>query len=225
MGKRKKNILIILQARTSSLRLPGKVLMPLGGYPMAVLCAKRLSNNGHKLVVAIPKNKSDNFLHELLKKNNLKVSRGSHQNVFSRYMNVIKKMKDEDIIIRATADNPFPDGNFVKKIIKFFIKKKLEYLNTHKNFNLPYGLAIQVFYARYLKSIPKKKISKSHYFHVVGPYNQKKNFYKNNEINYKIKRWNKYKKLSIDTLQDYIEIEKIFRKIKSPIKTSWNRLC
>ena len=112
-----------------------------------------------------------------------------------------------------------------KKIIKFFIKKKLEYLNTHKNFNLPYGLAIQVFYARYLKSIPKKKISKSHYFHVVGPYNQKKNFYKNNEINYKIKRWNKYKKLSIDTLQDYIEIEKIFRKIKSPIKTSWNRLC
>jgi len=221
--KNKKKIVIILQARTLSSRLPGKVLLPLSGYPLVVLCAKRLSNKGHKVIVAIPKNKSDDYLNLLLKKNNLKVFRGDHNNVFKRYEMVIKKLNKNDIVVRATADNPLPDGNFVEKIVNFFLKKKIQYLDTHKNFNLPYGLAIQVFYAKNLIDISNRKLTKSDMRHVVSTLDRKKDFYRNFNINYKIKK--KQTKLSIDTLEDYLRLEKIFRQSTNPIRGKWINFC
>ena len=218
-----KKIVIILQARTLSSRLPGKVLLPLSGYPLVVLCAKRLSNKGHKVIVAIPKNKSDDYLNLLLKKNNLKVFRGDHNNVFKRYEMVIKKLNKNDIVVRATADNPLPDGNFVEKIVNFFLKKKIQYLDTHKNFNLPYGLAIQVFYAKNLIDISNRKLTKSDMRHVVSTLDRKKDFYRNFNINYKIKK--KQTKLSIDTLEDYLRLEKIFRQSTNPIRGKWINFC
>ena len=39
-------------------------------------------------------------------------------------------MKDNDLIVRATADNPFPDGKFVNEIIKYFINLRNTYVLT-----------------------------------------------------------------------------------------------
>ena len=62
----KKNHLIILQARSSSNRLPGKVLKKINGIPLVVLCVKRLKNQGSKVIVATSKEKSDDKLVKLL---------------------------------------------------------------------------------------------------------------------------------------------------------------
>ena len=77
-------------------------------------------------------------------------------------------MKDNDLIVRATADNPFPDGKFVNEIIKIFYKFERKYICTHqKFFNLPYGLAIQIFRVGDLRRVSKKKLSKTDKEHVV----------------------------------------------------------
>ena len=57
----KKNHLIILQARSSSNRLPGKVLKKLMEF-LVVLCVKRLKNQGSKVIVATSEEKSDDKL-------------------------------------------------------------------------------------------------------------------------------------------------------------------
>ena len=114
------NVRIILQARTLSYRLLAKSLLPINGIPLVVLCAKRLGNTGLPVTIVIPKIKTDDTLFHVLKKNKLNVIRGHHTDVISRYVNVAKKMKSNDIIIRATADNPLPDGHFVKEMVKVF---------------------------------------------------------------------------------------------------------
>ena len=57
-----KKIKVILQARTGSKRLYGKVLLPICGISLVVLCWKRLKKKNFDITVAIPKNKEDNKL-------------------------------------------------------------------------------------------------------------------------------------------------------------------
>ena len=108
---------IILQSRTTSKRLPGKSLISLCNTPLTVLCAKRLKNKKN-LIIATSNNKSDDKLCKILEKNRIKFFRGSLNNVLSRFYYSSLDLKDEDIIIRATADNPIPDANLVKKCLK-----------------------------------------------------------------------------------------------------------
>lgn len=217
--------LIILQARIGSKRLYGKVLKKINNIPLVVLCAKRLSNTKIPLIVAIPNNKSNIKLKTLLKKNLIKYSLGSHNNVFSRFKNIIEKLEDDTIIIRATADNPLPDGVFVKKILKIFKKFKLDYLDTtKKNFFFPYGLAIQIFKAKLFKRVSLMKLNKYEKEHVVPKISKIKEIktYKRNFTKYK--KFNFDGKFSIDTNKDFLTLKKIFKITKKPISESWTIL-
>ena len=134
-------------------------------------------------------------------------------------------MSDQDIIIRATADNPLPDGNFAREMINIFLKNKLSYMSTHeKFFNLPYGLAIQIFRVEILRKASKKKLTKFDKEHIVPALIKEIN---DKEINIKLNNYKKYfskKKFSIDTLSDYLRMEKFFRNCKNPIYLPWYKI-
>jgi spore coat polysaccharide biosynthesis protein SpsF (cytidylyltransferase family)/aryl-alcohol dehydrogenase-like predicted oxidoreductase len=141
-----RKIRIIIQARTSSKRLPAKVLLPIGGYPLAVLCAKRLGNTGCEVVLATSDHQSDDILTKISKQAGIRVFRGSLENVLKRFIDCIADLEDDDIIVRATADNPLPDGNFVDILVKKFLSSDLDYLGTNSpSDGLPYGLSAEVF--------------------------------------------------------------------------------
>tara|TARA_B100000029_G_scaffold187335_2_gene184743 strand:- start:5193 stop:5900 length:708 start_codon:yes stop_codon:yes gene_type:complete len=223
--KNKKNLKIILQARTMSSRLCAKSLLPLANIPLAVLCAKRLSNTGYPVVAVIPKDKTDDELCAVLKSNGIRVFRGNQKNVLSRYIQVSKNMKDDDLIVRATADNPFPDGNFIKEMVSIFHKLNREYMCTHdRYFHLPFGLAVQIFKSKYLKSLKNKNLSKNDKEHVVLALARDKinTKYVGKNLNYK--KYYTNKKLSLDTIEDYITIAKIFSMTKKPVKEKWQKL-
>ena len=179
--------LIILQARVNSKRLYGKVLKKIKDIPLVILCAKRLRNTRKPLIVAIPKDKSNLSLKNLIKKNKINYSLGPNKNVFLRFKKIISRNNAETIIIRATADNPLPNGKFVDEMIEIFQKYKLDYLDTtQKNFNLPYGLALQIFKAQLFNKVSKNKLNNYEKEHVVPKFNKLKN------INIYKKTFNKY---------------------------------
>ena len=220
----KREVLIILQGRVNSNRLPGKVLMPIANIPLIVLCAKRLSNSGRKLIVATSKEKSDNKLCSLLKKNKIKFYRGSSNNVFSRFYEVSKKMNPKDIIIRATADNPIPDGKLVEILIAAFKKKSEEYIGIDlKLHNLPSGVSLEIFYVKKILELNEQKLKANELEHVTLKMykNKKKNiFFK--EL--KIFNCPKNKKISIDNLKDYRLVKELFKDIKNPINANWKQI-
>lgn len=220
-----KNHLIILQARCSSKRFPGKVLMKINGMPLVVLIARRLTNRGSKIIIATSSHKSDDKLVKILKKNNLNYFRGSLKNVLSRYQMIAKKLKNNDYIIRATADNVFPDGLLVSKILSHFKKIKKNYWRIDKKkHNFPKGLTIEIFTKNKILKL-KKNLNKSDKEHVT------KAIYKNN-INYyqsfckdlKLKKNYYNMNLSIDVKENYSFIKKIFKDVANPIKISYKEL-
>jgi spore coat polysaccharide biosynthesis protein SpsF len=103
-------ILAILQARLSSLRLPGKVLKPVLGKPMLLHQIERLQHSKmiDKLVVATSVDGSDDAIEEMCKNNGVEIFRGSLDNVLGRFYQCAKQY-NPDYVVRLTGDCPLAD--------------------------------------------------------------------------------------------------------------------
>ena len=115
---------IIIQARCSSSRLPYKSLMPIKGIPLIVLIAKRLKRKNFNIIVATSDHKSDNDLCKLLDLHKVKYFRGNLKNVYKRIYDCLSSLKNNNLTLRLTGDNPFVDFRIIKKIVNELILKK-----------------------------------------------------------------------------------------------------
>ena len=120
-----KSAIAIIQARMSSSRLPGKVLMSLSQKPMLWHIVERLKECKYveKIIVATSEEKSDDPIEKFCKEQKILFSRGSLNNVFKRYINIIKKY-NYPFFVRVTGDCPL--------ISPSFIDKQIIALNAHK---------------------------------------------------------------------------------------------
>jgi spore coat polysaccharide biosynthesis protein SpsF (cytidylyltransferase family)/aryl-alcohol dehydrogenase-like predicted oxidoreductase len=145
--------LVLIQSRMNSRRLPGKALLPIGGMPAAVLCAKRAGNTGLRVRVATSDQASDNDLAVALESHGVDVVRGPLDNVLERFRISFLDMHDSDVLVRLTADNMFPDGAFVEEAVRLFRESGLDYTCTmHPALDkLPYGLVAEVCTAGFLR--------------------------------------------------------------------------
>src|SRR4030066_2065637 len=105
-----KNVGAIIQARISSMRLPGKVLKDLP-YASGITCLEQVirrlkkSKRLNEIIIATTKDKEDNRVVDIVKKEEVKYFRGCKENVLSRYY-LTAKENNLDIIVRVTSDCP-----------------------------------------------------------------------------------------------------------------------
>ena len=66
--------IVIIQARTNSTRLPGKVMLPISSIPIAVLAARRAANTGKKIIIATHDDTVKNICDVKLKISNKKIA-------------------------------------------------------------------------------------------------------------------------------------------------------
>lgn len=98
--------LIIIQARLSSTRLPGKVLMPIWqGKSLLALQIRRIKALGIPFVLATTTNPSDDLLVSWADENGVAVFRGAEQNVLERFISCANQYKANHLI-RVCSDNP-----------------------------------------------------------------------------------------------------------------------
>ena len=213
-------ILAIIQSRSNSNRLPKKSLLPIGGIPNTLLIAKRCSSKKYDTVVATSNKKSDDLLARLLKKSKINCFRGSLNNVRNRFLECSRHLKNEDIVIRLTADNVFVDNKIIEEVLKEYKNKKINYVYIDNKFsNLPYGISAEAFNLGFFRN--KKIKSKSELEHVTI------NFPKKHQNKFSYKNRNNLSKLrcTLDTKEDYLNILQVFENIQNPINIKWSRLC
>src|SRR5580698_4958206 len=105
-----------MQARTSSSRLPAKALLPITGYPSAVLATLRAANQHHETIFATSDDASDDELVRQANHAGLTVCRGPLHDVLGRYNLASAGLPEDCCLIRLTADNVVPDGQFVAEL-------------------------------------------------------------------------------------------------------------
>src|SRR5271155_923420 len=119
---------VIMQARTTSTRLPGKALLPVAGYPSAVLAALRASNRDAGILLATSSDPSDDALADAFGRHGVRVFRGALHDVLARFYSATTDSSDDHIVIRLTGDNLVPDGHLVDELTSAFETSGLEFL-------------------------------------------------------------------------------------------------
>lgn len=214
---------IILQARTTSKRLPAKVLLTMGGLPMAILCGKRLGNRGTELVLATSSDPTDDVLAGVARDNDLSVFRGDLANVALRFLHCSADLTDEDIIVRATADNPSADGALVGNMLEDFRKAGADYLGPRfYSGTIPYGLCVEVFRLGAFRRVVQGKADPTSAEHVTtallssGPTSLLDSCFASETF--------EELRLTVDTLDDYLRAAQVFRSQADPLNAPWKAL-
>jgi spore coat polysaccharide biosynthesis protein SpsF len=141
-------VVLIMQARMGSERLPGKVLKPVAGKPLLQYELTRLSRCQFvgETVVATTTNPADDAIVEFCRQHGVLWFRGSEEDVLSRYYEAAV-WRSADVVVRVTADCPLIDPALVDDTVKFYLTHRTEYdyvSNVLKR-TYPRGMDCEVF--------------------------------------------------------------------------------
>lgn len=139
-------VAVILQARTGSSRLPGKVLADLRGRSMLSFLVERLQRCQavDQIILATTNQPEDDVLADLVFSLGLQVVRGSQQDVLARFV-LAAGCTDAPVLVRITGDCPLIDPDLLDETIAAFYQQNLDYLSNCLPPTYPDGLDIEVF--------------------------------------------------------------------------------
>ncbi|MBF0156426.1 MAG: glycosyltransferase family protein [Magnetococcales bacterium] len=140
-------ILGILQARYSSRRLPGKVLLPILGRPMLACQLERLRRvrQMDRLVVATSDETSDDAIAALCRELAIPCYRGSLDDVLDRfYRAAIGFSPVPAQVVRLTGDCPLADPALIDRVIAHHLRGGFDYTSNIKPPTYPDGLDVEV---------------------------------------------------------------------------------
>lgn len=115
-------VVTVIQARMSSTRLPGKVMLPVLGKPLLVRMLERVqaAKSIGELVVATSTNPDDDEIEKLCVQNDLTCFRGHLTDLLDRHYQVAMKF-NADAIAKIPSDCPLIDPRVIDKVIQHFI--------------------------------------------------------------------------------------------------------
>jgi spore coat polysaccharide biosynthesis protein SpsF len=143
---------IIVAARTSSTRLPGKALLPLHGLPMVVFLLRRLRGvKRANLVLATTDLPADDQLADAILAEGVPVFRGADADVVARYVGAARQL-GFDTIARVTADCPLLDAELVDGCIDQAAGFGHFDLATTKG-KFPVGLDVEIYRAELMAAL------------------------------------------------------------------------
>lgn len=139
-------VVVIVQARMGSTRLPGKVLMNLEGRPMLERQLERLqrARTPDAIVIATTTNSRDQPIVELATRLGIATTRGSEDDVLDRYLRAAQEHA-ADVIVRVTADCPLIDPDVLDTCVYVLLSDPtLDYVSNTLQRTYPRGLDVEV---------------------------------------------------------------------------------
>lgn len=218
-----RRVKLILQARMSSSRLPGKMLLPINNIPLVVLCAKRaVRGTDYPLIVATSNDESDDAMIPALEQNGIAFIRGPLDDVLKRFVIASDDMDDDDLIVRLTGDNPVVDTDFIRMILENHDKSGSPYTRSLSPFDrLPYGLSAEVIKAGLVRRLDNSNPTEFEREHVTIHYTLKDNY---NLFQSPLPDDLSLLRCTVDTPQDYEDVKALFAG-EDAVNVSWKVLA
>ncbi|MHB8840890.1 MAG: cytidylyltransferase domain-containing protein [Candidatus Aquicultor sp.] len=205
-------ILAILQARTSSTRLPGKVLKPILGVPMLLRQIERIKHSRliDRLVVATSTDLTDDPIEQLCLHNDIACFRGDLDDVLDRFYQAAKPFQP-DHMVRLTGDCPLADPQLIDKVIETHIKGVFDYTSDALEPTYPDGLDAEVFRFLCLEQAWREAELPSHREHVTAFIYQQPDRFRigvvKNDIDLSQLRW------TVDELVDFELVTRVYEAL------------
>lgn len=147
-------IVATVEARMTSTRLPGKVMLDLCGKPVLQHIVERLKRSRYldDVVVATTVNDADEPIVKLCGEIGCTYYRGSEEDVLQRVLDAAKSV-DADLIVEITGDCPVIDWRHVDHLIEMFFSGEYDYAANVITRSFPRGFDTQVFPVSVLEEV------------------------------------------------------------------------
>ena len=202
----------ILQARTTSTRLPGKVLKPILDKPMMQHQIERTrlaANIGH-LVIATSDESDDDAIEELCSSLAADCFRGSLDDVLDRYYQAALRHKPQHVV-RMTCDCPLSEPRVIDETIARHLQDENDYTFAARESGYPWGISVEVMRFETLATAwreAKPPYDREH----VTPFIKRhpKRFHAgrlSSPVDYSHLRW------TVDTADDFTFVEQVYEAL------------
>lgn len=210
-------IVAIIQARMGSIRLPGKVLMRIGGIPLLKYQIDRIKCSGllDRAVIATSTNEMDGAIVKFCNDNRIECFRGPEDDVLSRYYGCAMEYH-ADTIVRLTADCPLSDPEVIDSVVRLYKDTGVDYAaNTvpPETSKFPDGSDVEVFSMKALQRANKEAILKSDREHVTFYFWKGNNGFNTVQLHQE-EDWSKYR-ITVDYPEDFEVVEFVIKELKS----------
>ncbi len=161
---------IIVQARMTSTRLPGKVLKKVLNKSLLEYQVERLRRVKYadEIVIATTINETDQPIVDLCRHLSVPCFRGSEQDVLSRYHAAAREHQAE-AIVRITSDCPLIDPQVTDRVVQFYLEHRptYDYVSNSLERTYPRGMDTEVFSVKALKEAFAEATEQSDREHVT----------------------------------------------------------
>ncbi len=122
------NILILIQARRASSRLPDKILLPLAGKPLLIRMAERVkaAKTPVEIVIATTTNKEDDKIVGLCEEFDFKYFRGHPSDLLDRHYKAGLE-NNADAVVKIPSDCPLICPDVIDRVLEFYSVHKNEF--------------------------------------------------------------------------------------------------
>lgn len=208
-------VVVFIQARVNSYRLPGKIHLPLEfefeeNTTILELCKKRCKKSGYPVYVLTPNGEGGDF-------------EGPEQDVLERFMIAAKKLnlQDDDLIVRVTADCPLIDPGVIRQAVfqHQFQRPQVEVVTASRaDDGYPHGTDVEVFSYNTLRELnacldPKIPDQMRQREHVTLGFYERMGQFTVMELTTGNSRLGKID-YSVDTVEDYLLVRRAFHKLE-----------
>ncbi len=159
---------VVIQARTSSKRLPGKVLRDIEGQPMLLRQLRRLRKGiiVGKLIVATSVDASDDPIEDLCAENGFSCFRGPLDDVMERFI-LLGQEYQIDYLIRVGGDDPLIDPACCNFLVEIQLREPFDFISASNRSGWPYGCAAELISRRTLEEIHNRTQKPLYLEHII----------------------------------------------------------
>lgn len=221
----------IIQARTSSTRLPEKILKYLpyeSNITVLQQVIRRLKPSLllNEIIVATTMDNNDAKVVSIAEKEKVNYFRGSMDNVIERYY-LAAKENSLDVIIRITSDCPCIDHNIVDLVIEKHLENQSDYSSNTLFRTFPDGLDVEVINYNALEKCYKNAKDVLEKEHVTQYIHNNSDLFKIDNIEASDELYGPHLRITLDTeedyallcsIYDYLYNEDVFFNAKSVVK-------
>lgn len=216
------SVACVVQARTGSTRLPGKVLLDVAGRPLLEFLLGRLATGGFdRVVVATSDLAADDPIASLAEQVGVPVVRGSESDVLARFSRAMDEYPGEHVV-RLTADSPLVDPAIVHAAIEHHLEVGADYTSNTLARTYPDGLDVEVIRADVLRTAASEGRDADEREHVTPfVYRRPDRFAlatlcSGDQLG--AERW------TVDTAADLDHIRAIVQRLDDPVGAGWREV-
>ncbi len=145
-------VVVVVQARMGSTRLPGKVLLPVAGRPMLQRMLERLcaARRVDRIVVATTAQPEDDVLVDLCRAAGWDFVRGSRDDLLDRHLLAAEAFR-ADVVVKVPSDCPLVCPRVVDRVLERFLSADLDYASNLHPATYPDGNDVEAMHVDALR--------------------------------------------------------------------------